>query len=82
MGSLAEQMEFLFMWLMAHAGLPVGTWAAACVRCILHSLEFVRHCLWVCTRSHLVCKAVCLLLIRFVYHKAFLLGEQSLGWCH
>ena len=53
-----------------HAGLLVGTWAAtvghdpACVRCISQEPESPRHCFWACTSSHLVWRAVSLLLYR------------------
>lgn len=42
---------YFFLWMIAHASLPVGTWAAraghdpVCMRCPLQVSESVRHCL-------------------------------------
>ena len=59
-----------FMWLIVHAGLPIGTRAAivghdwACVRCTSHAPESICHCLWTCSTSCLVWRAVSWLLSR------------------
>lgn len=59
-----------FMWMIAHAGLAVGTWSAqmgydsSCIRCISHLPESQRHCLWTCSQVQPVWRSVCLLLSR------------------
>ncbi|MCO5596294.1 hypothetical protein L7F22_050355 [Adiantum nelumboides] len=66
-----------FMWMLAHGGLPFGTWPACmghdpiCVRCTLQHDESLRHCFWICPDSHFVWRAVCCLLIRVGVHQGF-----------
>ncbi|KAI5056928.1 hypothetical protein GOP47_0028746 [Adiantum capillus-veneris] len=56
------------MWMVAHAGLPVGTWStqighdSTCVRCTTHSPESQRHCLWTCAQVQPIWRSICLLL--------------------
>lgn len=60
----------LFLWMVAHAGLAVGTWGAVmghdpvCVRCPLRVPESPVHCLWSCQSAHHIWRAVALLLSR------------------
>jgi len=66
-----------FLWLMVHAGLPVGTWAGAaghsqfCVRCTPQTPESIRHCLWICPTSQGTWRAICLLLSRIGVYQGF-----------
>lgn len=59
-----------FMWILAHAGLAVGTWSAqmdhdpTCLRCDWHLQESPRHCLWTCSQAQPIWRSVCLLLSR------------------
>ena len=75
-----------FIWMIAHGGLPVGTWAEVaghdppiCVRCDQHVPECVSHCLWVCPISHAVWRAVCFLLTRVGVHAGFVTWG-SVSW--
>ena len=67
-----------FIWLVLHAGAPVGTWAAnmghdpVCTRCIQCVPESPVHCLWTCPASLAVWRAVTLLLSRAGLHCGFL----------
>lgn len=59
-----------FMWMIAHAGLAVGTWSAqmghdaSCIRCISHLPESQRHCLWACVQVQPIWRCISLLLSR------------------
>ncbi|MCO5558805.1 hypothetical protein L7F22_012392 [Adiantum nelumboides] len=75
-----------FMWMLAHGGLPVGTWSACmghdsvCERCILQHEESLRHCFWICPESHFVWRAVCCLLIKVGVQQGFVTWGQSHGY--
>ena len=66
-----------FMWMLAHAGLPVGEWAAraghdpVCLRCPMRVTETLQHCLWICPQAHFVWRAVCCLLVCICIHQGF-----------
>lgn len=66
-----------FMWMIAHAGLAVGTWAAqmghdpTCLRCDLQLAESPRHCLWTCPSARLIWPSICLLLTRIGVQDGF-----------
>lgn len=66
-----------FMWMLAHAGLAVGTWTAqmghdpSCLCCNQGVVESTRHCLWICPHVHMVWRAVCLLLSRVLTFEGY-----------
>ena len=74
-----------FLWMIAHARLPDGTWAGAaghdpiCVRCPQHVPEPINHCLWICPTSHAVWRVVFLLLTRVGFHAGFVTWG-SISW--
>ena len=65
------------MWMLAHAGLPVGEWVAraghdpVCLRCPMRVTETLRHCLWICPQAHFVWRAVRCLLVRVGIRQGF-----------
>ena len=67
-----------FHWLLTHAGLPVGTWAAlsghdaSCTGCSPSEPESISHTLWTCPTAHRVWCAVACLLTRAGVHDGFL----------
>ena len=63
--------------MLAHAGLPVGEWAAhaghdlVCLRCPMRVIETLQHCLWICPQAHFVWRVVCCLVVRVGIHQGF-----------
>lgn len=74
-----------FMWMLSHAGLVVGTWLATmghapvCPRSSSGLPESPGHYLWICSPSHVVWCAVCLLLSRAGVQHGFLTWG-SVSW--